>query len=147
MRVGEVLAAAGGDGVVVAAVAEDLFRLVVFQAAGGPDGEGEFGAEVDGGVGGLEGAQPEDERAVLDAEVEAERGVAGGGVWLGEGREEVGGGDGAGRPCRVGGGEGPAFEDGGGFGEGLGEEAELGGEELRRGDIGGGWERRGIGRV
>ncbi len=39
-----------------AAVAKHLFGLVVLEAAGGADGQGELGAEVDGGVGGLEGA-------------------------------------------------------------------------------------------
>jgi hypothetical protein len=53
------------------AVPEDLFGLVVFETAGGADGERELGAEVERRVGGLERAQPEDEGAVLYAEVEA----------------------------------------------------------------------------
>jgi len=56
--------------VLPAAEPEDAVGLVVLQPAGGADGEGELGAEGgrDGGV--LQGAQPEDYAAVLDAEVE-----------------------------------------------------------------------------
>lgn len=133
----------------VAAEPKRLFGLVVLQPPRGADGEGEFRAEVDGGVGGFEAAQPEDEAAVLDAEVEAEGGDAvagvreGGGVGVGVvggggGREEVRGGDGAGGPGWVGGVVRRAFEEGEGFREGLGEEAELGGEELCGGRVGAG---------
>jgi hypothetical protein len=47
----------------------------------------------------------------------------------------VGGGDGVGRPRRVGDRERRSFEEGSRFGDVLGEKAELGGEELRRGDV------------
>ena len=104
----------------VAAEAEDSLGLVVLKAAGGADGEGELGAEVDGGVDGLEAAQPEDEAAVLDAEVEGERGrrVQ---VRAGEGWSEVRRGCAVGGPGQVGGSGGGvgwargALEEGGGF--------------------------------
>ena len=53
--------------VVVAAVAEHALRLVVLEPPCRADCEGELGAEVDGRVGRLECAQPEDQAAVLDA--------------------------------------------------------------------------------
>jgi hypothetical protein len=87
----------------VAAVPEYLFGFVVLEPAGGADREGEFRAEVEGRVGGLQRAQPEDQRAVLDAEVEAERGVGRVGVWLREWGAEVRGRDGAGGPAWIGG--------------------------------------------
>lgn len=62
-----VVGGGGWGGIVVAAEPKRLFRLVVLQPSSGADGEGEFRAEVDGGVGGFEAAQPEDEAAFLDA--------------------------------------------------------------------------------
>lgn len=107
----------------------------MLEPSGGADGEGELEAEVDGGVGGLEGAEPEDELALLDAPVEGEVGT---GPWL-----EVVRRAGLGDPGGVGGGQGLGpLEEGGGLGEGLGEEAELGGYEGRRAAC---WGGRGIG--
>lgn len=115
-------AAALGLGAAIAAgpESEDEVHLVVLEAADGADGEGELGAEVDGGAGGLEGAQVQDDTALLQAHVEAEVG--------GERRGEVVRRTGAGLPGGVGGGEGRALEERGGRGEGVGDDDESRGE-------------------
>jgi len=123
------------------AVAENGVHLVVLEAADGADSKAELGAEVDGRAGGLEGAEVQDDAALLQAEVDAEVVRAGAGrgeVVRRAGRGEPGGRvwgwlrRGAGAVTGVGGGRDGkllrALEQGGGGGEGVGEQGEGGGQ-------------------
>lgn len=94
-------------------------HLVVFQSSDGANGEAEFGAKVDRSVDGLEGTKPENNAAILEAEVYAEVGGERGLKLLRR--------YGSSLPLWVGGGESSRpLEESGGLGEGLGEDGEVG---------------------
>lgn len=110
-------------------VLEYSVHLVVLEATDGADGEAELHPEVHRRIDLLEGAQAQDDAAVLQGDVDTKVGRQRRGEELRR--------DGVCLPGGVGpGGERLALEEGGGLGEGVGEDAEGGGEGLRVGPAG-----------